>query len=108
MIVNVNHSRRIKTFLAYNPFAMSKEPQIPTQHERHFELFEAIFDLARKDVLYAPVGSKRFESAAEWFTDSWYYTVLERFTDRVDDIKRHWQEVIAVRRDESETEGRNS
>ena len=73
--------------------------------EPYADLFAAMVNQAKNDILFAPLGSKDFYTAAKWMLVGWGFEVISRFAPKSVDFRKHWIEVIESRRRDA-TEGR--
>jgi hypothetical protein len=68
------------------------------EDEGYYRLFLAMLEAAANDILKAPVGSSRFESAAEWLTEGWGYQVMREITDGGARLRDYWRQIADDRR----------
>jgi hypothetical protein len=76
----------------------SESLEVPDEYEGHYRLFLAMVESATNDILRAPPGSERFESALEWLTVGWGYEVMREITRGAGRIRDYWRQVADDRR----------
>lgn len=75
--------------------------------EPYADLFIAMLNQAKSDILFAPLDSEDFCTAAEWMLLGWGFKLILSIGEGAGNFRQHWIDVIESRRRDA-AESRNN